>query len=335
MKRAIVLVIDALGVGALPDAAAFGDTDQCNTLGNVARACGGLQLPNLGALGLGNILSVPGVPPVEAPRASFGRMAELSHGKDTTTGHWELAGIVLKEPFHVYPEGFPAEIMEAFVDRAGCGGYLGNKPASGTVILEELNAAHQRTGFPIIYTSADSVFQIACDVDRIPLETLYEWCAVARSLLNETAGRHNVSRVIARPYHCVAGQPERLNALRHDYAVPPSAPTVMDAILQREGRTLAVGKISDIFVGRGFSHSLKTAGNADGLLKTTQFLRRELPLEPIHQPGVPHGDAGEEVRVGLQHRAQALSYHGVIVHQQDTNPFRVLLEKRRALSYGW
>src|SRR5690606_39929203 len=191
--RAALVVLDGVGVGALPDADRFGD-EGSNTLRNTALAVGGLRLPNLGRLGLGRILDLPGVPPEPAPLGCFGRMAEQSAGKDTTTGHWELAGLILDRPFPVYPNGFPPEIIDAFTARIGRG-VLGNKPASGTVIIEELGQEHLRTGKPIVYTSADSVFQIAAHEDIIPVEQLYEICRIAREIL---AGEHGGGRVYAR-----------------------------------------------------------------------------------------------------------------------------------------
>lgn len=278
MKRAFVIVIDALGVGALPDAASFGDLAECNTLGNVALACEGLHLPNLGALGLGNIIPVAGVGPVDSPTADWGRMMEVSLGKDTTTGHWELAGIVLEQAFTVYPDGFPADLVAEFVAAAGCGGVLGNKPASGTAIITELDTEHRRTGYPILYTSADSVFQLAANVGIVPLERLYTWCEIARALLNQHADTHNVSRVIARPYEDSPEGPTRLNSGRHDYAVEPPKPTVMDAVLAAGGLTVGIGKIADIFLGKGISHSVRTAGNSEGLARTREAIEGILDL---------------------------------------------------------
>lgn len=301
MKRAIVIVIDALGVGALPDAESFGDLPECNTLGNVATACGGLRLPNLGALGLGNIIPVSGVPPVERPTASWGRMKEVSRGKDTTTGHWELAGIVLEQPFTVYPAGFPGDLVAEFVATSGCGGVLGNKPASGTAILVELDAEHQRTGHPILYTSADSVFQLAADVSVVPMEQLYSWCEVARELLNRRAVTDNVSRVIARPYESLPEGPKRLNAKRHDYAVAPPRPTVMDAVLAAGGRTVGIGKIADIFLNQGISHSVRTAGNTEGLARTCEAVAGKLDLSGARLVDDERGDlsTGEFVFTNL------------------------------------
>jgi phosphopentomutase len=283
MKRAIIIVIDALGVGALPDAADYGDSPECNTLGNVARANNGLHLPNLGSMGLGNIIPVQGVPPVLQPTASYGRMAEASKGKDTTTGHWEIAGLVLDQPFRVYPNGFPYELLDQFVNESGCGGILANRPASGTEIIELYDAEHVATGFPIIYTSADSVFQIACNVDVVPLPKLYEWCEIARRILTE---EYNVSRVIARPYHRTEAGLKRLNGERRDLAVTPPRPTILNRIADAGGRVLGIGKIVDIFVGSGITHAVHTSGNAEGLALTIQALRQTLPLTPLRQPEI-------------------------------------------------
>lgn len=291
MKRAIVLVIDALGVGALPDAPQFGDPPNANTLGNVATANQGLTLPHLGRLGLGNILAVAGVPACPQPQGAWGRMAEVSHGKDTTTGHWELAGLVLDRPFDVYPDGFPEDLIAEFVSRTDCGGVLGNIPASGTAIIEEFHQEHLRSGWPILYTSADSVFQLAVETNRVPLATLYTWCETARALLDERVQEHNVSRVIARPYLDTAEGLCRDNANRHDYAVLPTGPTIFDHLHANDYRTLSIGKIVDIFLGRGVSHAVRSAGNKDGLDKTLQALRGTLDLTDCRQ--LPNSEAFE------------------------------------------
>ena len=288
MKRAAIVVIDALGIGALPDAADYGDPPNCNTLANVAEANNGLHLPNMGAMGIGNILPIAGVPPVDSPTAGFGRMKEVSQGKDTTTGHWEIAGLVLDKPFQVYPNGFPEELMDRFVSETGCGGYLGNCPASGTAIIEQFDEAHVQTGHPIVYTSADSVFQIACNTDVVPLDKLYEWCTTARTLLTD---EYNVSRVIARPYHRTDNGLQRLSGQRRDLAVEPPKPTVLNRIADAGGRVLGIGKIVDIFVGSGITHSVHTSGNTEGLDLTVKALRRELDLTELRQPDVTSDDA--------------------------------------------
>ncbi|AQS58540.1 phosphopentomutase [Desulforamulus ferrireducens] len=267
IKRVTLIILDSVGIGELPDAAQYGDAGS-NTLANVAKAVGGLNLPHLGSLGLGNIHPLTGVPAVALPQGAYGKMAEKSPGKDTTTGHWEMAGIILDKPFRTYPEGFPADLIEEFEQRIGrrC---LGNVVASGTQIIEELGAQHMATGYPIVYTSADSVFQVAAHEEVISLEELYRICQIARELLD---GEHKVGRVIARPF---VGQPGAFQrtANRHDYAVPPPEPNILTE-LQRAGvKTMGVGKIFDIFAGVGISESKKTKDNMDGVDKTLEFMR--------------------------------------------------------------
>lgn len=260
-KRVMLIVLDSVGVGALPDAHLYGD-EGSNTLGNIARRVK-LALPNLGKLGLGNIVPIEGIAPAAAPLGAFGKMAELSPGKDTTTGHWEMAGIVLEKPFPIYPEGFPEEIINAFEERTGRK-VLGNKPASGTVIIEELGAEHLVTGKPIVYTSADSVFQIAAHEEVIPLEELYEMCRVAREILQ---GEHAVGRVIARPFVGTPGNFQR-TANRHDYSIEPPSPTMLELIKDRGLEVVGIGKIGDIYSGKGLTQSIPTKGNADGIDRT-------------------------------------------------------------------
>ncbi|MEI8377671.1 MAG: phosphopentomutase [bacterium] len=262
MKRAIIIVIDSMGVGAMPDAPEYNDVLECNTLCNVVEFCGGLNIPNLQKMGLCNILPVKGSPACEKPLASFGKMEELSKGKDTTTGHWELAGLVLDEPFKTFPNGFPQELIKKFIEKTNCKGILGNYPASGTKILEDLGQKHRETGFPIVYTSADSVFQIACDVDVVPLKTLYQWCEIARNLLDNS---YNTSRVIARPFKTTAKGYERISKDRRDYSLEPFAPTVLNEIQEKNGRVLGIGKIEDIFVKSGITHAIHTGTNKEGL----------------------------------------------------------------------
>lgn len=266
-RKIILIVLDSVGIGALPDADLFGDY-HCNTLGNCSRAVGGINLPNLGQMGLGLLTDISGVPPVDKPLACYGRMKERSPGKDTTTGHWELAGIILERPFPVYPDGFPPEIIEPFQKKIGRQ-ILGNKAASGTAIIEELGEEHMRTGYPIVYTSADSVFQIAAHEEVIPLEELYRMCRIARELLT---GRHEVGRVIARPFIGLPGSFKR-TANRHDYSVKPPSPTVLDLLLDNGLEVVGVGKIRDIFAGKGISRSLPTTGNDDGINKTLAAMR--------------------------------------------------------------
>lgn len=286
MKRAIILVIDSMGCGAMPDCADYKDIPECNTLCNVAKANGGLHLPTMQRMGIGNLGDVMGVAPENETIAQYGIMREVSKGKDTTTGHWEIAGLVLDEPFRVYPEGFPDEVIEKFIKKTGCGGVLGNYPASGTKIIEDLNEEHHKTRFPIVYTSADSVFQIAVDVDVIPLEELYRMCRIARDIL---VGEHNVSRVIARPYHIVDGKPTRISKDRRDYSVEPPRPTVLNEILNAGGRVVGIGKIEDIYVKSGISHAIHTGSNKEGLELTLKAVEGSLELDgikisPSHEP---------------------------------------------------
>jgi len=268
-KKAVIIVLDSVGIGALPDAKRYGD-EGSNTLGNCAAAVGGLKLPHLEQMGLGRLADIQGVLPVDKPTASFGKMAERSPGKDTTTGHWEIAGVILDRPFPVYPHGFPSEVIEPFKERIGRD-ILGNKAASGTAIIEELGALHMRTGRPIVYTSADSVFQIAAHEEVIPLEELYRMCRVARELLT---GEHAVGRVIARPFRGRPGSFKR-TANRHDFSLAPPAPTILDVLSKNGLEVAGIGKIHDIFAGRGITRSLPTASNAEGVDKTLELLREE------------------------------------------------------------
>lgn len=269
ISRITLIVLDSVGIGALPDAEQYGDAGS-NTLAHIARAVGGLKLPHLSRLGLGNITTVEGVPPVDQPQAAYGRMAEASAGKDTTTGHWEIAGLLLERPFPVYPHGFPQEIIKPFEERIDRP-VLGNKAASGTAIIEELGAEHMKTGHPIVYTSADSVFQIAAHEEVIPIEELYHMCRIARELLN---GEHAVGRVIARPFLGRPGSFKRTEG-RRDFSLPPFAPTLLDLLKENGLAVLAVGKIEDIFAGQGITESLHTEGNMDGVDKTLMFMHRQ------------------------------------------------------------
>ena len=266
MGRFVILVVDSCGAGALPDAAAYGD-EGANTLGNLARRVGGLHLPTMESWGLGNLTGIAGCPPTPAPRASFGTMAEMSHGKDTTTGHWEMVGIVLEKGFATFPDGFPPELMQEWLQLSGAPGYLGNEPASGTVIIEELGPEHLRTGWPIVYTSADSVFQIAAHEQKVPLAKLYEWCDAARTV----GKKYGIARVIARPF---VGEPGKFVRTydRRDFSQPPPPGTVLDLLAQAGVQVVGVGKIPDIYDGRGIARSVHTEGNADGLRKTEELL---------------------------------------------------------------
>jgi phosphopentomutase len=267
-RKVVVLVCDSLGVGVAPDAAAYGDQG-ADTIGHAAAAVGGLALPTLGAWGVGRLTGIAGVPAVDPAAAVVARMAERSAGKDTTTGHWEMMGVVLDAPFPTYPDGFPAEVIDAFSAAIGRG-VLGNKPASGTEIIEELGAEHLASGKPIVYTSADSVFQIATHKRVVPLEQLHAWCEQARALLR---GEHAVGRVIARPFDGEPGSFFRTKE-RRDYALPPAGPTVLEALEKAGVRTLGVGKIEDIFSRRGLSGSDHTGDNESSLDATVAFLRQ-------------------------------------------------------------
>ncbi len=278
MKRVILIVIDSMGCGAMPDYADYSDIKECNTLGNVAHAVGGLNIPNLSKLGLGNIIPVEGAAHVEKPIGQYAKLSEKSKGKDTTTGHWEIAGLVLDKPFRTYPKGFPQELIDKFIKETGCGGILANCPASGTAIIEQLYQEHQRMHYPIVYTSADSVFQIAVDIDVVQLETLYKWCKIARELLN---GDYNTSRVIARPFWMVSGKPVRISKDRRDFSVPPPSKTLLNKIEDIGGIVLGIGKIEDIFVKSGITHAIHTGSNTEGLELTIKATQNKLKLNEL------------------------------------------------------
>ncbi|MFZ5644098.1 MAG: phosphopentomutase [Bacillota bacterium] len=264
IEKVILIVLDSVGIGALPDASEYGDQGS-NTLGNCALAVNGLNLPNLEAMGLGNLGDFMGIKPVSSPAGSYGRMSCKSPGKDTTTGHWEIAGIVMERPFPVYPEGFPKEIIEAFEKKIGIK-TLGNKAASGTEIIKELGEDHINTGRPIVYTSADSVFQIAAHEEIIPVARLYDMCQIAREILT---GEHAVGRVIARPFTGTPGSFKR-TARRHDFSLAPPRPTILSAISEAGLPVVAVGKIFDIFAGQGITDSMHTANNMEGVDRTLE-----------------------------------------------------------------
>jgi phosphopentomutase len=267
MSRACVIVLDAVGAGELPDAAEFGD-EGSDTLGNVARAVGGLDLPNLEAFGLGNVEPLEGCPPQPGAPAVAGRLLERSKGKDTTTGHWELMGIVTPQAMPTYAHGFPFEVIDPFMHRTGRG-VLGNKAASGTEIIEELGEEHQRTGKWIVYTSADSVFQIAAHVDTIPLEELYHGCEIAREILT---GKHAVGRVIARPFEGEPGNYTRTPD-RHDWSLTPPTPNYLTLVREAGKQVHAVGKIRDIFAGVDIDESHPTRSNTEGINQTERLLQ--------------------------------------------------------------
>jgi phosphopentomutase len=267
MPRACVIVLDAVGAGELPDAADYGD-EGSDTLGNVARAVGGLDLPNLEALGLGNVEPLEGCPPQPGAPAIAGRLVERSKGKDTTTGHWELMGVVTPTPFPTYPQGFPHDVIDPFMHRTGRG-VLGNEAASGTEIIQELGEEHQRTGKWIVYTSADSVFQIAAHEETIPLEELYAACRIARDEV--LVGKHAVGRVIARPFVGAPGSYER-TPNRHDFSLVPRRPNYLSLVRDAGGNVQAVGKIGDIFAGQDVDDSHPTKSNVEGIQTTAELL---------------------------------------------------------------
>ncbi|MEX0651613.1 MAG: phosphopentomutase [Actinomycetota bacterium] len=271
VPRVLVVVCDSWGVGDAPDAAEYGD-EGSNTLGNTARAVGGLDVPALEGLGLGLLTEIEGVEPRADPGTAHGWAVERSAGKDTITGHWEMMGIRLDEPFPVYPEGFPSEIVAPF-ERAIGRHILGNAPASGTEIIAALGEEHLATGNPIVYTSGDSVFQIACHKRVAPLEQLYEWCRIARGLL---VGRHRVGRVIARPFEGEPGAFVR-SPERRDLSVPPPGPTVLDALESAGVTVYGVGKIADIFERQGVSEAVYSDSNDHGIDLTLGYLQRRGP----------------------------------------------------------
>jgi phosphopentomutase len=295
-RRAAIIVLDGLGIGTAPDTDAYGDAGS-NTLGNVARAVGGLALPNLEALGLGNCAPLEGVAAVARPTAAHGVAEPVSAGKDSTTGHWELCGLVVPTPFPTYPRGFPGDVIEEFARRTGRG-VLCNRPASGTRVLDEFGEEHQRTGQWIVYTSADSVFQVAAHEETVELQELYAACRTAREMLQ---GEHGVSRVIARPFVGRPGAWER-TARRKDFSLPPPGPTLLDQLADHHVPRVGVGKVDDLFAGRAIS-SIHTAtnGEAYGLIEgALQCMRRGLLLANViefdqtwgHRNDVPGFHAG-------------------------------------------
>jgi phosphopentomutase len=266
-----MLVCDSFGVGDAPDAAAYGD-EGSDTLGNCSRAVGGIHAPNLERLGLGLLAPIEGMAPTAGPGTAHGRLTERSAGKDTTTGHWEMCGIVLERPFPLYPKGFPPEVILPFEEAIGRT-VLGNRAASGTEIIEELGEEHLRTGRPIVYTSGDSVFQIATHKEVVPLPTLYQWCRVARRILT---GEHNVGRVIARPFTGTPGHFTRTPE-RRDFSVPPPGKTVLDLCSDGGVGVYGVGKIQDIFAGQGLTEARYSDSNDNGVDITLEYLARRSP----------------------------------------------------------
>lgn len=267
MKRIFLIVLDSFGIGAMPDAAAFGD-DGANTLAACAQTKH-LDIPTLIAGGLGNIDGVACIPAVAAPSGAYGRLAEQSRGKDTTIGHWEIAGIISEKPLPTYPEGFPEEVLAPFREATGRG-VLANAPWSGTAVIEQYGRQHMETGDLIVYTSADSVFQIAAHEDIVPPQQLYEYCRIARKILQ---GKHGVGRVIARPF---VGQPGsfKRTANRHDFSLEPPKRTILDAVKEAGLDSIAVGKIKDIFSGVGITEFVYNKDNADGMAHTDDYAQR-------------------------------------------------------------
>ncbi len=293
MKRAIIMVIDSMGIGAMPDCEEFGDIKECNTLRNVCAFNKGLDVPSLELLGLGNIQDFEGINKTATPIGQYGTLQEKSKGKDTTTGHWEIAGLISEKPFATFPQGFPKELVDKFIEETGCKGILANMPASGTAIIEQLNDEHHKTGFPIVYTSADSVFQIALDTDMIPLETLYKWCEIARKILDE--GKYNVARVIARPYKIIDGKPTRISKDRRDYSMAPFGKTVLDKVKDAGAKVIGIGKIEDIFEKAGITHAIHTGSNKEGLELTIKAIDGSLDLDKIKYPTTNITDNDREI----------------------------------------
>ncbi|HLQ30792.1 MAG TPA: phosphopentomutase [Ktedonobacteraceae bacterium] len=269
LKRAILVVLDGVGAGANPDAHAYGD-DGASSLEHCAQAIGGLALPHLGSVGLGNITPIKGTPPTDHASGAYGRLAEAAAGKDSTTGHWEMTGVVLSKPLPTYPHGFPPDVVEAFEQAIGRK-VIGNKAASGTEIIKELGEEHMRTGYPILYTSADSVFQIAAHQDVIPLPELYHICEITRHMLT---GDHAVGRVIARPFIGTPGAFKRTEH-RRDLSLSPLGTTLLDLLKKHGKEVIGLGKIEDLFAGRGLTQRDHTETNRDGMAATLHWLERD------------------------------------------------------------
>jgi len=267
IERIAVIVIDGVGAGDSPDASEYGDTGS-NTLSNTARVLGGLDLPNMGEMGIGNITPMEGVPPQEKTWGAYGKCQEISKGKDSVTGHWELMGVEVKKPFPTYPNGFPKEILDEFKQLTGLD-VLGNKPASGTEIIKELGEEHVRTGKPIVYTSADSVFQIAAHEDVIPIDELYRLCEISRKMLT---GKHAVGRVIARPFIGDNAETFTRTKRRHDYPLLAPTDTMMDTLIKEGYKVYATGKIDDLFGNRGITKTHHSVFNMESIQALVDFL---------------------------------------------------------------
>ncbi|MGD8778990.1 MAG: phosphopentomutase [Ignavibacteria bacterium] len=271
MKNFILIILDGVGIGALPDAGNYGDTG-ANTLGNISRKVKNFSLPNLEKLGLGNIDEIIGIKKINNPLASYGKMIEVSKGKDSTTGHWEIGGIKVELEFPYYPDGFPEELVDLFIQKTGVKGVLGNMPASGTEIIKELGEEHLKTGYPIIYTSADSVFQIAAHEEIIPIERLYEICEITRKQV--CIGKDSVGRVIARPFIGKPGNYLRTTN-RKDFSIDPPGDTILDVLKNNGIKTVAIGKINDLFNYKGIIKQVKTKSNSEGIEKIIENSKSE------------------------------------------------------------
>ncbi|MAO65994.1 MAG: phosphopentomutase [Balneola sp.] len=272
MGNVYLIIVDGLGVGAQEDAAEYGD-ENMNTLGHVLEETG-MKLPNLQKMGLGNIIPLASVPENEEPLAAYGKLREVSAGKDSTTGHWEIAGIQLEKPFPTYPEGFPKEVMDAFCEGIGVDKALCNKPYSGTDVIRDYGEEHLKTENPIVYTSADSVFQVACHDDVVPVEKLYEWCEFARNEI--CVGEHEVGRVIARPFTGKPGKFERISDKRHDYSSVPPENNVVKRLYDSGTKTYSIGKVADLFGGEGFTQYRPTKSNAEGISQLLSLMSADL-----------------------------------------------------------
>jgi phosphopentomutase len=269
INRVVLIVLDSVGIGELPDAADYGDVGS-NTVGNIVKAFNGINIPNMCELGMGKIEGIDYLPVPKDIKGSFGRMAELSKGKDTTTGHWEISGIRLEQEFPIYPQGFPPEVINEFKKQIETE-ILGNYPASGTEIIKELGEKHMQTGYPIVYTSADSVFQIAAHEEVIPVDRLYKICEIARKILK---GPHAVGRVIARPF---VGEPGNFTRTknRKDFSLEPTGTTILDKLKEAGYDVMAVGKIEDIFAGKGITYAVHTSDNMDGIDQTLRLIKED------------------------------------------------------------
>ena len=270
MNSFFIIILDGVGIGELPDADIYGDKGS-NTLANMAEYVNGLHLPNLAKMGLGNITQIKGIPAEAKPISSYGKLTEVSKGKDSTTGHWEIAGLKITKDFSYFPNGFPEELVNKFLKATGCKGILGNKPASGTEIIKELGEEHQKTGFPIVYTSGDSVFQIAAHEETIPLERLFEICKITRDEV--LTSPLNVGRVIARPFIGIPGNYKRTTN-RKDFSLDPPSDTLLNLLQKNRVPTIAIGKINDLFNYSGISVQEKTKTNKEGCLKLTEYAEK-------------------------------------------------------------